>query len=129
MVADIEGGTQAEVFENRVLMRIFGPKMDDVTGEWRKLHNEGLNDLYSSPNTVRLIKFRTMRLAGHVARMGEGCTRFWWRNLRERDYWGDPGVDGTVILRWIFRKRDVGVWTRLTLRLPNLFLNFSTSYM
>jgi hypothetical protein len=59
------------VFENRVLRRIFGPKRDEVTGEWRKLHNEELNDLYSSPNIVRVIKSRRMRLAGHVARMGE----------------------------------------------------------
>jgi hypothetical protein len=60
------------VFENRVLRRVFGPKSDDeVTGEWRKLHNEELNDLYSLPNIVRLVKFRRMRWAGHVARMGE----------------------------------------------------------
>jgi len=58
------------VFKNRVL-RIFGPKRDDVTGEWRKLHNEELNDLYSSPNIVRVIKSRRMKWAGHVARMGE----------------------------------------------------------
>jgi len=59
------------VFENRVLRRIFGPKRDEVTGEWRKLHNEELNNLYSSPNIVRVIKSRRMRWAGHVARMGE----------------------------------------------------------
>ena len=60
------------VFENRVLRRIFGPKRDEVTGEWRKLHNEELNNLYCSPNIVRAIKSRRMRWAGHVARMGEG---------------------------------------------------------
>ena len=59
------------VFENRVL-RIFGPRRDEVTGEWRKLHNEELNDLYSSPNIVRVIKSRRMRWAGHVACMEEG---------------------------------------------------------
>jgi hypothetical protein len=59
------------VFENRVLRRIFGPKRDKVTGEWRKLHNEELNDLYSSPSIIRIIKVRRMRWVGHGARMGE----------------------------------------------------------
>ena len=59
------------VFENRVLMRIFGPKRDGVKGEWRKLHNEELNDLYCSPYVFRVIKSRRMRWAGHVARIGE----------------------------------------------------------
>jgi hypothetical protein len=59
------------VFENRVLRRIFGPKRDAVTGSWRKLHNEELHGLYSSPSIVRVIKARWMRWAGHVARMGE----------------------------------------------------------
>jgi hypothetical protein len=59
------------VFENRVLRRIFGPKRDELTGEWRKLHNEELQNLYSSPDIIRQIKSRRMRWAGHVARMGE----------------------------------------------------------
>jgi hypothetical protein len=59
------------VFENTVLRRIFGPKRDEVMGKWRKLHNVKLNDLYSSPNIVRVIKSRIMRWAGYVARMGE----------------------------------------------------------
>jgi hypothetical protein len=66
------------VFENRVLRRIFGPKRDKVTGEWRKLYNKELHQVYSSPNTVRVIKSRRMRWARHVARMGRGdeCTGF-----------------------------------------------------
>jgi hypothetical protein len=59
------------VFENRVLRRIFGLKRDEVTGEWRKLHNKELCDLYSWSNIIRMIKLRRVRLAGHVARMGE----------------------------------------------------------
>jgi len=59
------------VFENMLLRRIFGPRRDEVTGEWRRLHNEELNDLYSLPNIVRVIKSRRMRWARHVARMGE----------------------------------------------------------
>jgi hypothetical protein len=59
------------VFENRVLRRIFGPKRDQVTGEWRKLHNKELHDLYSSPSVIKIIKLRRMRWAGHAARMGE----------------------------------------------------------
>ena len=91
------------VIENRVLRRMFGPERDDVTGEWRKnLHSEGLNDLYSSPNIVRVIKQRSMRLAGNVARMGERrgnmYTGFGWLNLRERDHLEEPGVDGRIIL-------------------------------
>ena len=60
------------MFENRVLRRVFGPKRDEVTGEWRKLHNDELSDLYSLPNIVRVVKSRRMRWAGHVVRMGEG---------------------------------------------------------
>ena len=101
------------MFENGVLRRIFGPERDEVTGEWRKLHNEELNDLYCSPNIVGVIKSRRMRWAGHVARIGKGesCTRFWWGNLRERDHLIDLGIDERIILRWIFRKWDVGVRT------------------
>jgi len=59
------------VSENIVLRRIYGPRRDEVTGDWRRLHNEELNDLYSSPNIVRVIKSRRMSWVGHVARMGE----------------------------------------------------------
>jgi hypothetical protein len=79
---------------------------DEVTEGWRKLHNGELHKLYSSPNIVRVIKSRRMRWAGHVARMGRGvaCTGFWWGNLRKTDHLGDPGVDGRITLRRIFRK-------------------------
>ena len=71
--------SRLRVFENRVLRRIFGSKREEETGEWGKLHNEELNDLYSSPNIIRVIKSRRMRWARHVARMGreEACTGFW----------------------------------------------------
>jgi hypothetical protein len=76
------------MFENRVLGRIFGPKRDEVTGDWRKLHKEELYNLYSSPNIIRMIKSRKMRWSGHVARMGRrgmhiGC---WWESQKERDH-------------------------------------------
>ena len=83
-------------FESRVLRGIFGPKRDEVTGEWRKLHNEELNDLYSTPH-IRVFRSSRMRWAGSVARMGE-----------RRGAQG-PGVDGKIILRRIFRKWDVGL--------------------
>jgi len=98
-----------------VLRRIFRPKRDKVTGEWRKLHNEELNDLYSSSNIVGVIKSRGMRWAWHVARMEGEETRSTYRklvgNLREIGHFEDPGVYETIILRSIFRKWDVGVWT------------------
>jgi hypothetical protein len=75
------------VFENRVLRRIFGPKRDEVTEEWRKLHNEELRDLYSSSSIIRINKSRRMSWSGHVARMGRRatCIRYWWERQRERD--------------------------------------------
>jgi hypothetical protein len=93
-----------------VLCRIFGPKGDEVKGEWRKLRNEDLHDLYCSPTIVWVIKSR-MRREVHLARMeeGEACKGYLWENLRERDHWGYPGVDGRTILRWIFKKYGVGV--------------------
>jgi hypothetical protein len=106
------------VFENRVLRRIFGPKRDEVTGEWRKLHSEELHNLYSSPDIIRQVKSRRMRWAGHVTRMGEerkvyqvlvgkpegkkplGKPRRRWEDwvrmdLRELDLGGGCGLDST----------------------------------
>jgi hypothetical protein len=76
------------VSQKRVLRRIFGSKRDDVTEDWRKLHNKELYKLYSSPNIIRIIKSRRMRLAGHVARMGrKGMHRgYWWESQKERDH-------------------------------------------
>jgi hypothetical protein len=101
------------LFDNRVLRRIFGPKRDEVRGKWRKLPKEELNDLYSSPNFVWVIKPRKIIWTEHVACMGErrGLYTVLVRDQRERDHLEDPGVDGRIILRWIFRKWDVGVWT------------------
>jgi hypothetical protein len=85
------------VFENRVLRRIFGPKRDEVTGDWRKLHNEELRNLYSSPNIIRIIKSRRMRWAGHVARMGEKRNAY-------RILVGKPGGKrplGRTRIRWV----------------------------
>ena len=81
---------------------------DEVTGEWRNLHNELLNDLYSLPNIVRVVKSRRMRWAGHVARMGDdrGVHRVLVGKPEGKSHWGDQDVDGRIILRWIFRKLE-----------------------
>jgi hypothetical protein len=75
------------VFQNRVLRRIFGPKRDHVTGDWRKVHNEELHNLYSLPNIIRMIKSRRKRRARHVARMGRRGMHigYWWESQKERD--------------------------------------------
>jgi hypothetical protein len=96
------------VFENRELRRIFGPKREE-DGSWRKLHNNELHSLYSSPNIVREIKSRRMRWAGHVACMGEGrgevFTGFCLGGPKVRDYWEDLGVGGRITLSW-----NLGRW-------------------
>jgi hypothetical protein len=69
LISDIKGEHRLRVFENRVLRRIFGPKRDEVTGCWRKLHNEELHNLYSSPSIIRIIKSRRMRWAAHVTQI------------------------------------------------------------
>jgi len=104
------------VFENMLLRRIFGPRRDEVTGEWTRLHNEELKDLYSSPNIVRVIKSIRMRWVGHVAHMGEerGVVLSLGGEIgRKETTGGDLGVDGWIIIGWISRRWDVGIWTGL----------------
>jgi hypothetical protein len=101
--------------ENRLLRRIFGPKRDEITGEWRKLHNEEPNDMYSSPYIIRMIKSRRMRWTGHVARKGErrGTYGVLVGKLEERDNLED--VYRRIILRKIFRKWNGGTeWVDLS---------------
>jgi hypothetical protein len=73
------------LFENRVVRRIFGPKRDEVTGEWGNLHNEELHYLYSSPSIIRIMKAKGMRWAGHVAQVGRRgtCIGCWWESQKE----------------------------------------------
>jgi hypothetical protein len=94
------------VFENRVLRRIFGPKRDEVTGGWRKLYNEELHNLYSSPSIITMIKSRRMRWAGHVARIGRRGIHigYWWEIQKGRDHWEDQDVDGWTILKMDLRE-------------------------
>jgi hypothetical protein len=122
------------VFENRVLRRILGPKKDEVTGEWRKLHKEKLRDLYPSPSKIRMVKSRKMRWKGHVARMEEKRNAYkllvgklegkrplgrprrrwvdgWWMDLGEVG-WG--GVD------WIGLAQDRNRWRALVNSILNL---------
>jgi hypothetical protein len=100
------------VFENRVLRRIFGPKRDEVTGEWRKMHNEELHDLYSSPSIIRITKARRMRRAGHVARMGEKVNAY--RLLVGKPEGRMPlGRPRRRWVGWILESWDGVVWTGL----------------
>jgi hypothetical protein len=124
------------VFENRVLRRIFGPKRDEVMGDWRKLHNEELHNLYSSPNIIRMIKSRRMRWAGLVARMWEkrnayrilvgkpqgkrplGRPRCRWVNNIKIDL-REIGWDG---IDWIDLAQDRVQWTALVNTVTNLWV-------
>jgi hypothetical protein len=119
-----------KAFENRVLRTIFGPKSDKVTGEWRKLHIEELNDLYCSPNIVRVIKSRRMEWAGHVARMGE------WRDVyrflvgepvgkRQQRRWEDDIMMdlqevGSGGMDWIELAQDKDRWLAIVNAVTNL---------
>ena len=96
-----------------MLRKIFGPKRDEVTGEWRKLHNEELHDLYSSSNIIRVMKSRRIKWAGHVACMREsrGAYGILVGKSEGKRLLEDQGVDRRTILRLMFRKWDVGAWT------------------
>jgi hypothetical protein len=87
------------VFENRMLRRML--KREEVTGGWRKLHNEELHNLYCSPSIIRKIKSMTMSWIGHVARMGRGemHTGFWWESQKERDLYEAQCISGSIILK------------------------------
>jgi hypothetical protein len=103
-------GHRQRVFESRVLRRIFGPKRDEVTGEWSKLHSGELHNLYSSPDIVRQIKSRRMRWAGHVARMGEGgnvCGVLAGKP-EGKDFLKDQGEDG---IKMDLREVGWGMWS------------------
>jgi len=103
--------SRLRVYENRMLRRIFGSKRDELAEEWKTLNSEELNDLHTSPNIILVIKSRRRIWAWHVARMGKGELHrgFWWGNPRESDHFEDPGVDGRIILRSIFRKWNGGM--------------------
>jgi hypothetical protein len=83
-----------------VLRRIFGPKREEVAGGWRRLHSEELRNLYASPNVIRVMKSRRMRLVGHIASMGrrEMHTKLWSGNLKGRDHLEELGIHGSIIL-------------------------------
>ena len=100
------------VFENRVFRGIFGPKRYAVTGDWRKLHNEELSDLYPHPILCGY-KIEKNENSGACSAYG-GWERLVQGFVGERDHWVVPGVDGKIILIWVFRKWDVGVWTGLS---------------
>ena len=90
------------VFQNRTLMKIFGPKMEKVIADWRELHNEELHDLYCSPNIFGVTNHEGCEWWGmwQVWRRKEICTGVWWRNLMETDRLEHLQVDGRIIIKW-----------------------------
>jgi hypothetical protein len=128
------------VFENRVLKRIFGPKRDEVTKGWRKLHNEVLRNLYCSPSIIRVIKSRRMRWAEHVARMGRRTMGYWWESQKERDRWEDQDVGGLDNIRmdlgeigwggvdWIRLAQDRVRWTAVVNVVVNILHKMLGNY-
>ena len=101
------------VIENMVLRRKFGPKRDEVTGEWRRLHDKAFHVLYSSPNIIRVIKSRRLRWAGHITRVGKrrSAYRVLVGKREGRNRLEDQGVDERKILKWILEKWNGGTWT------------------
>jgi hypothetical protein len=106
------------VFENRVFRILFGPRRNEVTGGWRKLHNKELHDLYSSPNTIKTIKSRRMRREGHLARREDkrNTMLYWWESQRERPLgrprrrWVDVRMDGGR-MGWCELRVWLRIWT------------------
>jgi hypothetical protein len=100
-VTSREEHSRLRTFENRVLRKIFGPKRNELPGDWRRLHNDELHALYSSPNIIRMVKLRIMRVVGHMACMGKRrrAYRGLTGNLRERNHLEDPDVDIRMILK------------------------------
>jgi hypothetical protein len=99
------------VFEKRVLRRIFGPTRDEVTGDWKKMHNEEFHNLYSSPNIIMIIKSRRMTWVGHILHMGEmkNTCQTLVGKLKEKRPLGRLGTEGRIILKWILGKEWQGM--------------------